>query len=451
MHAMSCGAEHGPEKAAKAVVERKELATIALIAAVTGCMVRWWVRAGVTARWWRDSAEYLTVSRASLFSTRRWAGSRPVLLPSLISVVSQRLGALVAAQVLIGALCWAVLTVAVAWSLPPGWRRRVGAGAMVALSVTGPVVMWDAQVLTESLAWSTLALVTAALIWAARSFDRRSAAALVGATALLLAARDSNVIPVLLGAAAWAGWAVLRRPPVRRLVLVSAGVLAVLSIGVVATANHGDRQRQPTEHLYAARVIPYPDRLAWFEAHGMPEGDLLRRLPSSGKPGQARWTPIPHGIQFSPWRRWVNIHGRTAFARYVITHPAYLVSEPLQRPEHTFDSGRGIDSYRPHGLRSVPFVTGLLWPSVAVTVVLATGAVAAVRWRKVGRSPLVMAGLVLVVTAGPHALVVWHSDGMESARHLLIPSAQLRIGALLLLLAAGLARSPAAAADPPQD
>jgi hypothetical protein len=442
----------GPDPAEDVPINRIErrwaLAAIALIAAALGGAIRWWVRTGVVPRRWRDSEEYVVVSRAGWFASQRWIGSRPVLFPSLLTVVSQRLGALVTAQVLIGAVSWAVLAMSMAACLRPGWRRWVMAGMVVALSVTGPVAMWDAQVLTESLAWSVLVVVTAAMLWAARSFGLRSVLAVVGACALLLAVRDSNVVPVLVGAIAWAAWALVRRSPTRRAVLAAAAVLSMLSVAVVVTANKAGRQGQPTEHLFAARVIPYPDRLAWFEAHGMPQVEQLRHLPSKGVNGQARWTPIPHGGEFWPWRRWVRDDGRTAFARYVLTHPTYLVTEPIQRPEHTFDSGRGIARYRPRGLRSVPLVTGLFWPSVAVTLLVAAGATAVIWRRKVGRSPLVIAGLVLVGTAGPHAFVVWHSDGMESARHLLVPNAQLHLGTLLLLAAALLVDTRTGSTDP---
>jgi hypothetical protein len=429
----------GPDPAEDVPINRIErrwdLAAIALIAAALGGAIRWWVRTGVVPRRWRDSEEYVVVSRAGWFASQRWIGSRPVLFPSLLTVVSQRLGALVTAQVLIGAVSWAVLAMSMAACLRPGWRRWVMAGMVVALSVTGPVAMWDAQVLTESLAWSTLALVAAAMLRAARSFSLGSVTALVGACALLLAVRDSNVVPVLAGAGTWAGWALLHRTPVRRPVLAAATVLCILSVAVVVTANKADRQREPTEHLIAARIIPYPDRLGWFEAHGMPQVDQLRRLPTKGGPGQARWAPIPHGVAFLPWRRWVSADGRSTFAHYVVTHPSYLVTEPFQRPEHTFDSGRGIDTYEPSGLRSVPLVTGLLWPSVAISLFVAAGASVILWQRKAWRSPFAVAGLVLVGTAAPHAFVVWHSDGMESARHLLIPNAQFHLGTLLLVAA----------------
>ena len=34
----------------------------------------------------------------------------------------------------------------------------------------------------------------------------------------------------------------------------------------------------------------------------------------------------------------------------------------------------------------------------------------------------------------PHGLTAWHSDGMETARHLVVPSMQLHLGVLLMAL-----------------
>jgi hypothetical protein len=53
------------------------------------------------------------------------------------------------------------------------------------------------------------------------------------------------------------------------------------------------------------------------------------------------------------------------------------------------------------------------------------------RWR----SPLVFVGAATVVLAVPHALVSWHSDGMDTARHLMVPALQLYLGTLLMCTA----------------
>ena len=34
----------------------------------------------------------------------------------------------------------------------------------------------------------------------------------------------------------------------------------------------------------------------------------------------------------------------------------------------------------------------------------------------------------------PHGVVAWHSDGMETARHLVVPALQFHLGVLLLLV-----------------
>jgi len=37
----------------------------------------------------------------------------------------------------------------------------------------------------------------------------------------------------------------------------------------------------------------------------------------------------------------------------------------------------------------------------------------------------------------PHGLFAWHSDGMETARHLVVPALQLHLGVLLMAIGAG--------------
>ena len=49
-------------------------------------------------------------------------------------------------------------------------------------------------------------------------------------------------------------------------------------------------------------------------------------------------------------------------------------------------------------------------------------------------------------TSLPHGAVAWHSDGMETARHLVVPAIQLHLGVLLMIL--GLL--PAAATTTPE-
>jgi hypothetical protein len=86
------------------------------------------------------------------------------------------------------------------------------------------------------------------------------------------------------------------------------------------------------------------------------------------------------------------------------------------------------------GQRELPLVTDVLiphrWVVLGVVAVAALVATRRGRWR----SPLVFVGAATVVLAAPHALVSWHSDGMETARHLMVPALQLYLGTLLTVL-----------------
>lgn len=431
--------QEAPPAQSGASVRRRapvDLLAIAVLATVAGGWARWWVRAGAAPLRWNDSSQYLASAREPWLSLDRWAGLRPVLMPAALTVVDRRLTSFVALQTLVATASWALLAVAVASTVMPGWRRWLAAAAVLGFSLVWPLTMWDQQVLTESLALSAVALTVAALIWASRGLDRPRAVALVAAVVVLLTARDSHVVPVLIGAAGLAAWAVGRKPPRRRLILLTSAYLVGLAFLLSGAARAGHRESQPIEHLYAARVLPYPGRVSWFAAHGMPDAAKLAALPEAGTADQAKWTPVAHRPELAGWRSWLATDGRSTFLRYVATHPGYVVSEPRRHPERVFNSGRGLTTYRPGGLRAVPGLRAAFWPSVKVAVAVAAVAGALALRRRRHRSPLAIAGGVLVATAGPHALVVWHSDGMESARHLLIPGLQLRVGTLLLVLAA---------------
>jgi hypothetical protein len=421
-------------EAERGATRRIELASVAVAVATLGGVARWWVRNGAGPLRWNDSADYLASAQTSWWSSDRWLGPRPVLVPAALSAVGSRLQLFIDLQLAVASVSWALLALAVAAGLSPGWRRWLSGFAVLGVSVAGPIVMWDQQVLTESLAISALVLAAAAITWAAQGLTRPRAGALILAIVVLLLTRDSLVIPVLAGSVALVAWGIWHRPPRVRLLVITGAYLGALAILAAGAATWGQRELQPLEHVYAVRVIPYPDRLEWFAAHGMPDANHLRVAPVVADAHKAPYVPLAPD-EWPRWRRWLARDGRATYARYVASHPAYLVAEPRHRPERVFNNGDGLRTYRPLVLRSIPLVTGMFWPSVPITLVIAAFAFVGATWRDLAHSPLSIAGLVLMATAVPHALAVWHGDGMESARHLLIPGVQLRAGTLLLVLA----------------
>jgi hypothetical protein len=431
----------------QAARERTVAWIVGIEVAILGLLGRRWVRNQADPLVWNDSADYLAAAQEALWSRDRLAGTRPVLLPLVLSAAGSDLERLTTIHTVVAAVAWGLLAGVAASTLVGTWRPLVAGSTILVLSLTWPLSMWDQQVLTESLALSTLVLVAAAGISFARdpSSPWRTAALVAAGWAWLLA-RDSHVVPLAmvgigLGVLAW------RSVGARRLVLGLGGAyLLALCLLTVGSARHGGRDQVPLEHVYVVRILPYEDRVAAMADRGMPDEATVLALPEYVDPSgdQAPITLLNDDPSLDRWRRWLATDGRTALAAYAATHPGYLF-EGLRHPERVFNNAGGIGGYAPLEQRDLPLPDGLANPSTLAVVLLGLLGAGVAVIRGVGRHPLLLVGAVLSVTAAPHALLVWHSDGMEAARHLLIPSTQLRLGVLLIVLAAALASGTGAA------
>ena len=221
----------------------------------------------------------------------------------------------------------------------------------------------------------------------------------------------------------------------RPLAVLGAGAL-VLGLLASWTSSHGQRHAFPMRNVYEVRVLPYPDRVAWFAEHGMPKTEVFvgpaARVPYQ-EPGMP---PVMYvgddDAELASWLDWVESDGRSAFARYVLTHPPYLVTEPLRSPERTFNNARGDrEFYAALDQRQVPLVDRVLALPTAVVLLVAALLVGWAFGRR-RLTPLLVAGGVTALLSVPHGLTAWHGDGMETARHLVVPALQLHLGVLLM-------------------
>jgi hypothetical protein len=216
------------------------------------------------------------------------------------------------------------------------------------------------------------------------------------------------------------------------------GAAMVLGLLVVVGSAHGERHHFPIRNVYEVRVLPYPDRVEWFADRGMPQAEVFAG-PDARTPHVEPGIPPVMFVgdddgELGPWLDWVESEGRAAFARYVATHPLYLVSEPLRSPERAFNNALGDRGfYRPVDMPRVPLVDAVLALPTAVVLLVAAlvggWALGRGRW-----TPGLAAGAALAALAVPHGLVAWHSDGMETARHLVVPALQLHLGVLLVVV-----------------
>lgn len=409
---------------------------------------------------WNDSKAYALVASQPLWSRAYWIGQRPPLTPLLIKLVGTS-STLLATQAAIAALAWGVLAWTVGRLVPRGCRRVVATWLLLAFATALPVTLWNRSMLSESLSMSALALVFACFIGISRRLTWPRLAATVAACFCFAATRDAQVWTVAMLALAVGANAIMLIGRDRRLAR-RAGALTLCLLVIVGLTEWGTlsshRTQQDVADVLYVRVFPYPDRVAWFAAHGMPEPKQIDRLaaatPTSAGEAKAVFYSTS-GPAFAPLRRWVTTRGTGTYLLWLATHPLYVVTEPLQRPERSYNFFDGnLTSYAASTNRLASPLTMVVWPPfiwvLALAVLASYLAVLSGVWRD--RSWRI--SLVLTVIGVLAMLVAWHGDGQEVTRHTVEGFAQVRLGLWVLVVLGLLGRSPsrdADGADPDRD
>jgi hypothetical protein len=224
--------------------------------------------------------------------------------------------------------------------------------------------------------------------------------------------------------------------PGRAWMLVGALGLCAAIVLSMWSSSAGQRQLVPLRHVFAVRILPYEDRVLWFADQGMPEPELFLPAPDVVDPERPPVVGVPEDDPaYAEWWQWLEEDGRSALILWALTHPSYLVTEPLQDPERVFNNADGtVLGYAPSDMRHVPVVSSLLWLPTIPTVAVALAVAAWYRRRRVPVTPLVGVAGLCVLVSGPLAFIAWHADGMESARHLFFAAVLVRLGALLMVV-----------------
>jgi len=402
---------------------------------------------------WQDTRSYEQVGSLPLWSTGFWFGQRPPLVPLLWKLTGSPT-AFVVVQTVIAALSWGFLVLTVGRAVPRGLRRALACFAVLAFASTLPVTLWNRSVLSETLSLSAVAVLFAVAMRLAERPTRRWVVALVAVALWAGAARDSGIaLPVLL--ALVAVYLLLRGRHGWRLPAVGAVGLALVVVICAIGFSVSGRTDQNVEDVLYVRVFPYPARVSWFAEHGMPQSGLVDELarlearhPTTGAPVVA---PDLASKQFAPLGHWVRTDAPNTYGLWLVTHPWYVVSEPLVAPTRAYNFAGGDLSFY---AGSDPVRSGLepvLWPAWPWLLVLSVAVIVAASLRRMWGDPRLRATILLAVLGIPVMLIAWHSDGQEVTRHTIEGLAQLRLGVLLALVLSALgarlppARKPTAA------
>lgn len=303
------------------------------------------------------------------------------------------------------AFCVLATTLGSTMRTPRGRWLMVGVVGLLGLSPR--VTAWDAMVLSESLAISLTALLIAAMI----RLGRCPVWVWGAVFGLWLLTREAHLYltPLfIVGVGVW-GW--------RQRRWTIPAVTVVLSMWGWWTYQN---DRWAEEYNLAANIALHvgndPDMFRWFHAEGMPPSEGFYQLDY-----QPRFEALVVDPEFALW---VRDHGASVYARYLATHPRFLVTEPsLALVTNNARNGWSLtDHQHDHGIANtigVPF-----WPDrgTLYTDLLILGAVLAglvtYRAQRLDRRWVLPA--VLIGSTWPHAWLVYHGAPWEVERHAVV-------------------------------
>jgi hypothetical protein len=223
------------------------------------------------------------------------------------------------------------------------------------------------------------------------------------------------------------------------------GLFLVAGFCIATVVESGRDTLNTTDNLYV-RVFPYPARVAWFSAHGMPEAKQIDKLAAT-EPRPAHGTaktvfPDLNSHEFAHLNTWINNHGATTYTLWIIEHPWLVVLEPFRRPERSFNNAGGNINGYAAGNRVTSGLTPVLWPPWVWLLGVAAVVVVVLDERDLEVSRVVQAVVGLGLLGILAMFAAWNGDGQETTRHTLEGLAEVHLGVLIMLLYVTLTRVP---------
>lgn len=378
---------------------------------------------------------------------------RPLTLPLIYKLLNNDLMQIARVQWGIAVIGWGSLALAVAGTLGRKLLKILGFSLILLLSLTRDIAFWNSMLLSEGLSNALFALLLGlALIIAQRWVSWSRFPAWQQGTAgigLLVCAffwsqtRDTNSY-FLLGSAGllamFVAWRVIQaRNPlserVLRVVLPLGIALGFVLIFVQqdAHANRGLRWQYSLVNVMAHRILPDPERTAFFVERGMPNTPEV--MAYAGQTTFA-WS---FSLDFPAFGSWIDNDAKRVYAEYLLSRPIESMSEPLRwwnrllLYEHNLLIAYMESPYiapwqRPLTALIYTETWGLLLLSAAGLLVFT------LRLIYVGWDWRQSLPLLLVMLAYPLMFLNWHGDSHAVERHALHVALQWRLAMWLLLL-----------------
>ncbi len=337
-------------------------------------------------------------------------------------------------QGMVSAVSFDLLALAVFVRVGRGWFRYLVAAFIACMAVAQSISLWNYSILTESFTLSVNALALAS--WVRFRGSRLLVPTLGVAVFAGVMLRDSEVMLFLLLALGLVLFG-LHDKPERRIQWAAAVCVAAVSLGALFVAIGTKRTSVYLKDVFYVRIFPFPSRVAWFSAHGMPDGRAIDALAgSTSAPGGYAKVVTYDSTDpaFAPLNAWFRDSASREYVLYLATHPGYVLFEPFQHPTQSFNSvSSNVRGYAPSGQRYPRLIDVIVFPPGWLLAVGALVTASLLLGDEADEKFLVQA-LLLMAVGVVLTLIVWHGEGQEIARHNLESDV---IGRLAVVLALG--------------
>jgi hypothetical protein len=241
---------------------------------------------------------------------------------------------------------------------------------------------------------------------------------------------------------------------VRHAVLLS--LFICLFIGSVLSANDmhfrdsitpftNSRQYFSLINVMGQIILPFEDRVNYFEAHGLSVTPALMSR-------EGKWTSSDNwqwynNPELASQREWLYRHGKSTYAKYLITHPGYVFSEAFNaRHLLLFLMGEQDAWFHkmvkpiPTKLISIFFINNeqqlrfFVFIFIVATILVCAEHIGKRKENAIGYFNNIYLILYIILISVPYGLLCYHGDPMEVDRHALSNIIRLNVGGVLLYM-----------------